>query len=175
MTIVQDTRQQAHKDDHVLLWFKMQGINVVRSKLYAGDYALLTDMSVVVERKKDMLEIANCICGNSHERFRNEIIRCKENNIKLYILIEDEYIYNINGVKYYQCPRYKSNQYKVIDGKKVLVHRKGEKHSQVNFETLGKAMKTMEEKYGCTFVFAKRVDFGKKVVELLTTNRKELE
>ena len=28
------------------------------------------------------------------------------------------------------------------------MHKVGEKRSQVNFETLGKAMKTMEEKYG---------------------------
>lgn len=168
ITIIQDTRQQVGKDQHVLKYFKKNGIKIVRSKLYIGDYALLTNMSVIIERKKDMLEIANCICGNGHVRFRNEIIRCQENGIKLYILIEDEYIYNIDGVKYYQCPRYKSNQYKVIDGKKVLVHRKGEKLSQVNFETLGKAMKTMEEKYGCTFCFAKHDEFGKKVLELLT-------
>lgn len=163
MTIVQDTRQQIHKDDHVLDYFKAKDIKVVRSKLYVGDYALLTDMSVAIERKKDMLEIASCICGNNHVRFRNEIIRCRDNNIKLYILIEDEIIYNLDGVKYYQCPRYKSNGYK-----NGVFHRKGEKMSQVNFEALGKAMKTMEEKYGCTFCFARRKDFGKKIVEILT-------
>ena len=63
-------------------------------------------------------------------------------------------------------PTYKGNQYK--DGK--LVHKRGEKRTQVNFETLGKAMKTMEEKYGCKFCFSKRADFGKTILKLLGVN-----
>lgn len=175
MKIVQDTRQQIGKDQHVLEWFKLEGIEVIRSKLYVGDYTLLHNQTICIDRKKDMLEIANCICNSKeHQRFKSEIERARDNGILLYILIEDEYIYNIDGVKYYQCPRYKSNQYKVLNGKKVLTHKKGEKMSQVNFETLGKAMKTMESKYGCKFAFATKKDFGKKVIELLTTKREDI-
>lgn len=168
VTIIQDTRQQENKDDHVLNWFYKKNINVIRTKLFVGDYSLLHNQSICVDRKKDLLEVAGNLCNKEeHIRFRNELIRAKDNNIKLYILIEDEIIYNVDGVKYYQCPRYKSNQYKVINGVNVLVHKRGEKRSQVNFETLGKVMKTMEDKYGCKFVFAKREEFGKKVLELL--------
>lgn len=166
ITIVQDTRQQVGKDQHVLDYFKQQGINVVRSKLYVGDYALLHDMSVSIDRKMNMLEIANCICNSKeHERFRRELINAQENNIKLYILIEDEYIYNLDGVKYYRCPTYKSS-----GSKNGIFHKKGDKMSQVNFEALGKAMKTMEEKYGCKFCFAKREEFGKKILEIFTNS-----
>lgn len=168
ITIQIDSREQNGKHDHLLEYFDKMGIKYFTSKLYVGDYTLLHNQSVVIDRKKDMLEIAGNICNKlEHARFKEELIRARDNNIKLYILIEDEYIYNIEGVKYYQCPRYKGNQYKVINGVNVLVHKRGEKRSQVNFETLGKAMKTMEEKYGCTFVFAKREEFGKKVLELL--------
>ena len=84
ITIVQDTRQQVGKDQHVLDYFKKEGINIVRSKLYVGDYALLHDMSVSIDRKMNMLEIANCICDSKeHERFRKELINAQENNIKL--------------------------------------------------------------------------------------------
>ena len=62
ITIVQDTRQKKGKDEHVLEYFKEQGINVVRSKLYVGDYALLHDMTISIDRKMDMLEIGHCIC-----------------------------------------------------------------------------------------------------------------
>ena len=161
-----DTREQAGKNQNILDYFSINGIKVIRSKLFVGDYTLLHDQSVAIDKKKDMMEVANCICGNNHIRFRNEIIRAKENNIKLYILIEDEFIFNLDGVKYYQVPRYKSN------GKKNGVfHRKGEKMTQVNFEALGKAMKTMEERYGCTFSFAKHDEFGKKVIEILTSKK----
>ena len=142
LTIVQDTRQQAGKDEHVLKYFESQGIKVVRSKLYVGDYALIHNMKVIVDRKKDMLEIAGNICDKEeHIRFREELKNSQEIGIKLYILIEDEYIYNLDGVKYYKCPTYKSSGYK-----NGIYHKKGDKMSQVNFEALGKAMKTMEEK-----------------------------
>lgn len=159
-----DSREQNNK--HVLEQFDKLGVKYFVSKLYAGDYTLLHNQSIVIERKKDVLEIASCICGDNHIRFRNEVIRSRDNGIKLYILIEDEYIYNIDGVKYYQIPHYKGNQYK--DGK--LIHKRGEKRSQVNLEALAKAMRTMEEKYDCTFCFAKHNDFGKKVLELLGVN-----
>lgn len=166
-----DTREQEGKNQNVLDYFRIKGIKVVRSKLFVGDYTLLHDQTIAIDKKKDMLEIANCICGSSHTRFRNELMRAKDNGIKLYILIEDEYIYNIDGVKYYKCPTFKSNQYKVVNGKRVLMHKVGEKRSQVNFETLGKAMKTMEEKYGCKFCFSKRNDFGQRIIDILTRKR----
>lgn len=166
LTIVQDTRQQNGKDQHIIDYFKIKGIKVIRTKLFVGDYAILNDMSVIVDRKKDLLEVASNIHSNEHERFKNELINAQNNNIKLYILIEDEYIYNLDGVKYYQVPRYKTNGYK-----NGIFHRKGEKMSQVNFETLGKAMKTMEQKYGCKFCFAKRSEFGQRVIDILTRKR----
>lgn len=163
-----DTREQDGKNQHVLDYFKSKNIGIVRSKLFVGDYTLLHNQSVVVDRKKDMLEIAGNICNQKeHIRFREELENAQKSGIKLYILIEDEYIYNIDGVKYYKCPTYKGNQYKVVNGVRTLSHKRGEKRSQVNFETLGKAMKTMEEKYGCTFMFAKRENFGKKVLQIL--------
>lgn len=158
-----DTRNQIGKDEHVLEYFRNNGIKIVRSKLYVGDYGLLHDMRTIVDRKRDVMEIIQDICSPDHERFKRELISAQESSIKLYILIEDEYIYNIDGVKYYQIPRYKGNQYK--DGK--LIHKRGEKRSQVNLEALAKAMHTMEEKYGCTFCFAKHDDFGRKILELL--------
>lgn len=166
VTIQVDSREQEGKNQNILDYFASKGINTVRSKLFVGDYTLLHKQDICVDKKKDLMEMASCICGSNHTRFREELIRAKDNNIKLYILIEDEYIYNIEGVKYYKVPRYKGNQYK--DGK--LIHKRGEKRTQVNFETLGKAMKTMEEKYDCKFCFAKRENFAQKILEILGVN-----
>ena len=144
-------------------YFKEQGINVVRSKLYVGDYALLHNMKVIVDRKKDMLEIGGNICDKEeHQRFKQELIKAQENGIKLIILIEDENIYNTFGVRFYKSPVYKSNGYK-----NGVFHRRGEPMSKINFAALSKAMETMEEKYGCKFMFAKKENYGKKVLEIL--------
>lgn len=160
-----DSRE--NRNEHVLEQFNNMGYKYIVSKLYVGDYTLLQKSDVIIDRKNSLMEVANNICNSrEHERFKRELTNAKENNIKLYILIEDEFIFNLDGVKYYQVPRYKSN------GKKNGVfHRKGEKMTQVNFEALGKAMKTMEERYGCTFAFAKHDEFGKKVVEILTRKK----
>jgi len=169
ITIQVDSRE--NKNEHVLNQLKELGCNFVNSKLYVGDYTLLHKQDICIDRKASLLELANNICNSdNHQAFKNELMRAKESNIKLYILIEDEYIYNLDGVKYFKCPTYKSTQYKTVDGARVLAHKKGDKRSQVNFETLGKAMKTMEEKYGCEFLFAKKKDFGKKILWLLGVN-----
>ena len=153
ITIQVDSRE--NKNEHVLNQLKELGCNFVNSKLYVGDYTLLHKQDICIDRKASLLELANNICNSeNHQAFKNEY----------------EYIYNLDGVKYFKCPTYKSTQYKTVDGARVLAHKKGDKRSQVNFETLGKAMKTMEEKYGYEFLFAKKKDFGKKILWLLGVN-----
>lgn len=164
LTILQDTREQENKQDHVLQYFEENGIKVIRSKLFVGDYSLIDNMRISVDRKKDVLEIANCICSKEHIRFRNELIRAYENGIKLFILIEDENIKSLEELKYYKVPTFKSTQYK--NGQ--VTHRKGEKRSSVNLEALSKAMITMEQKYGCKFVFSTHKNFGATIVKILT-------
>ena len=93
ITIQVDTRE--NKNENLIVYFESKGIKTVRSKLYVGDYTLLHKQDVCVDKKKDLMEMASCICGPNHTRFREELIRSKEANIKLYILIEDEYIYSI--------------------------------------------------------------------------------
>ena len=160
-TIQVDSRE--NRNEHVLEQFTKLGYTYVTSKLYVGDYTFIQKSDIVVDRKKDMLEIGGNICDRKeHQRFKQELINAQENGIKLYILIEEENISCIDMVKYYQCPRYKSNGYK-----NGIFHHKGEKMSQINFEALGKAMATMQERYGCTFLFARREDFGRKILEIL--------
>lgn len=168
ITIIEDTRQQEYKHEHVNKWFIEHNINVLRSKLPIGDYALLSNMSVIIDTKKDVIEIAgNIMQKQEHERFRNELIKAKENGIKLYILIEDDYIFNIDGLKYYKMPTYKSNQYKKINGINILVKKKGEPIANFKPEILAKCMKTMEEKYGCSFKFTKKENTAQMILKLL--------
>ena len=57
MIIIQDTREKINKKDHILEYFEKNGINVVRSKLYVGDYTLLNSMKVCIDVKQDIMEI----------------------------------------------------------------------------------------------------------------------
>lgn len=60
--IVIDTRQQAGKHKHKEEVWAQLGVQSVRSKLIAGDYARLDNQTVSVDTKKDFVELARK-CG----------------------------------------------------------------------------------------------------------------
>jgi ribosome-associated protein len=154
LVIIEDSRQQIGKHAEKLKFFQSLGIKVVRSKLYVGDFSRLNNQNICIDTKKDIIEIAGNICGEQHTRFRNECIRAKECGIKLIILIEEPY--TLETLKYWKSPIRKYGRFK------------GKPLSQVNGETLAKAMITMQDKYGVIFAFTDKKDCGRKIVEILT-------
>lgn len=143
--------------------------------------------NVCVDTKKDIDELINDIVGRQHERFRDECIFAKNNGVKLYVLVENiggliKYtrdVYNptvrsLDELHLWKNPRlfimkrsdevigcYKSGNPKY---KRVQKYPKATKGI-----TLQKACKTMEEKYGCKFIFTTPEESGKKIIELLTS------
>lgn len=136
MFIIEDSRQQAGKHSIKHAAWDAHGISTVRCALPVGDYALFPAVSV--DTKANMAEIAQNIGGSEaeHRRFRNELILAKENGCHLYVLVEnDEGIRDIGGVAAWVNPR-------LIDSPKAITG-----------ERLAKAMLTMQERYGVTFLF----------------------
>ena len=84
--IIEDSRQQNGKHELKNEYFQKNNIRVLRSKLPFGDYALIDNMSVIVDSKKDMMEIEGNLT-KQHTRFRNEIINANDMGIGLVILI----------------------------------------------------------------------------------------
>ncbi len=146
---------------------------------------LLGTYTVAVDSKKDMAEIVGNICGKSHDRFRDELILAKNNGIKLYVLVENKGelikgtkdIYNkdikcLQDVFSWKNPRlfimkptkevigyYKNGKPRYKMTQKYPTATKG--------ETLARAMITMQEKYGCEFVFCTPMESGERIIELL--------
>lgn len=140
------------------------GVDFFVSKLYVGDYMNLDNPRVVVDRKKDLLELAGNIC-QQHERFRAELVRAKEHGIKLIILVEHgEDIKTIEDVYFWQNPRSKPNKWIMRDGKPVKIPEKG---GGVTGEQLFKSMNTMRERYGVSFRFCNKEQTGAMIVKLL--------
>lgn len=154
ITIIEDTRNQANKHSQKNLHFSEKGINVVRSKLFVGDYTKLNDMSICIDTKKDILEVASNLCSKEHERFRNECIKAQENGIKLIVLIEENF-YDMDNLQNWISPVRTSGKFK------------GQPYSKVNGDTLKKIMLTMQEKYGVEFQFCKPHFAGETILELL--------
>ena len=130
--------------------FSAQSVPFYRCKLPVGDYSLPPERAV--DTKANMQEIAQNIGGtrDEHERFRNELKFAQALGTKLYILIENEEgIRSIQDVCRWYNPRAEYSP-KAIQGLQ-----------------LAKAMATMQERYGCTFLFCSPEEAGAKIVELL--------
>lgn len=172
MIILEDTRQQDSKHNKKREWFEANGIEVKRTKLYVGDYTFPKNQSVCVDTKKDIQELIGDICGKQHDRFREELIRAKEADIKLYILVENERII-INERKGIYSPFIDSldNLHKFVNPR-LFIWRNGKQlyPTATRGITLKKACITMKNKYGVEFIFCKPHQAAEKVIELLATN-----
>ncbi len=136
----------------------------MRSKLPVGDYTRIDKMTTCIDTKQNLQEVVNNICGKEHERFRSECLRAKNNGIKLIVLVEEKYISSIDSIAYWHNPRLDIYTSKYINGERVRVQKYPK---ATTGETLAKAMRTMEQKYGVEFMFCDPNDAGKKILELL--------
>lgn len=144
MIIEIDTRNK--KDFYLTEYLDKKGIKWIRNKLYSGDVKLLQNTEILIDLKKDLLEL----CGNltkmsEHERVKREILKAKEIGCKRFIfLINDKKIKNVDEVINWESKR-----------------------TKVKGETLMKIMKTMSNKYDVEFVFTTKENAGEKVLNLL--------
>ena len=146
MVIQIDSREQ--KYDHVTRYLDSKGIKWVRSKCVVGDYVNLENPMVVIDRKKDLQEVAGNVC-QQHDRFVRELELAKELGYRMIILVEEPNITSLPNVCSWYNWRKKKNP-RAISGK-----------------TLYKIMATMQEKYGCEWIFTTKAKCGERIVELL--------
>jgi ribosome-associated protein len=167
LTIIEDTRQQADKHKIENAQLLSLGVKILRSKLPVGDYANIKDLSVVIDSKKDLQECVGNICGKEHPRFRRECQLAQDNGIKLIILVEHGWgVKSIDDVALWQNPRVEVFMKKVKSLQRKCQSTAGMRPPTTG-QTLSKAMRTMQEKYGVEFQFCSRGDAGKKILELL--------
>lgn len=152
MVIIEDSRQQAGKHKIKHEWFDANGVDLIRCKLPFGDYSLVP--SITVDTKKDMDEIAANICGKEHTRFINECKAAKAAGCSLVILVENECgITDISQVHVWLNPRSAYSQ------------------NCVQGPRLQKAMETISDRYGVTFLFCTPEESAERITEILTDGR----
>lgn len=119
---------------------------------------------------------------NYHGFFHRGLVRAQIRGVKLFILVasDAEYI-GWSGSKFWQHPiktladvaKWKNPRRYIVKGytpRDVNGNRKpiSKYPRAMEGETLYRALKTMESKYGCKFVFCSNKDMGKTIIELLT-------
>lgn len=150
MIIIEDSRQQASKHEIKHARWAELGVPLTRSKVVVGDYCL--PPAKAVDTKASMLEIAQNIGGGreEHQRFIRELKLAQDIGTKLIILVENEDgIQDLDQVHSWVNPRVEFSL-NCIQGPR-----------------LEKAMRTIQERYGCTFLFCKPEEAADMITDLL--------
>lgn len=164
MKLIIDTRE--HKSELTRICGQLDELRIVyeRHKLDVGDYQIEDKPELVIDRKKDLLEI----CGNitqQHKRFRAELLRAVKRGIQLIILCEHgEGVERPEDVYFWHNPRRDIMTFTVKDGRPCKVPKYP---NATDGPQLYKAMKTMETEYGIRFLFCDKSETGKRIIELL--------
>jgi hypothetical protein len=174
-----DSREKARAITKIISEFDRQGVKHYISKLWAGDYMSLDNPRLIIDRKQNLSEYCANTCQN-HDRFRNELIRAQENEIKLIILIEhSNRIKSIDEVETWENPRRKVKSRVWVEDT-LTTDGNGEEYwiaghyetaeietKAMTGKTLAQVMRTQERKYGCKFMFCDKLHTGKRIIEIL--------
>ena len=198
MTIVEDTNNKIGEHTIKHQWWENHNIEIQRYRLPIGDYVLMNDKiqdlldrkakrgipvkmmdflgtyDKCIDTKRDIAEILQNV-QQDHERMRDSLILAKNNGIKLYIVIENEgryvdyrkTVWNatvrcIDDLNNWHNPRL----YIKKNGKPV--YPKAMPGTQ-----LAKICHTMEERYGCKFIFCKPDEAAELIVKILQGEYKD--
>ena len=150
MQIQIDTREKPTAISKILNSFDEHDVKYFRSKLFVGDYMSLTNAHYVIDRKQNLQELVGNVC-QQHKRFKNELIRANDLDIKICVLVEHGgKIGCLEDVKGWYNPRLKASP-KATTG-----------------ETSYKILNTLQMVYDVDFQFCKKAETGNRIIELLS-------
>lgn len=174
-TVIIDTREKPKAITKIIGYFDKSGIRHISSKLYCGDYQLLSNGRRVCDRKQNLSEVASNLI-QEHERFRAEAVRAMEAGIELIILVEHGgNIHCLEDVKgwtnprlYHYCRTHRiPMRGNLKDNIAEYVSHGGQK-PPVDGPQLYKTMMTMSEKYSIRWEFCDKYHTGQRIIEILT-------
>lgn len=164
-TIICDSREK--RWEHVKAFLERSDLMYIRSKLPVGDYALMTDLSTVVDRKAGLGEVESNLI-HDHARFRRECELAKEHGVRLIILVESGKVRCLDDVPNWENPR--RVKWEEINAAHAMGRRISEKipsRPPADGATLHKIMKTMQEKYGIEWRFCLHQNAGEEICRII--------
>jgi len=148
--ILIDTREKVGQITHIVEYFERHNIAHDRTKLYIGDYQRVDDGLILIDRKKNIAELAINITADNGARFKSELRRLDAVNGKMYILIEEK-IDNLEDVKNWVSKCKKD----------------GTPYTKLTGATLYKYLVSYQFKHNIKFIFCHKSSTGKIISKLL--------
>lgn len=173
--VIIDTREKPRAISKIEKYFDDNGIRHISSKMYCGDYQLLSNGKKVVDRKQSLSEV----CSNltqQHERFRSEAERAIDAGIELVVLVEhggnirciDDVKRWINPRRFAYCRKHGISTRGNIEMNIAEFMSHGGQRQPTTGEQLYKTMLTMTRKYKIRWDFCRKEDTGRRIIEILT-------
>ena len=164
MDIQIDSREKARAITKIIKTFDENGVNHFSSKLLVGDYMILDNPRLIIDRKQNLQELCGNVC-QQHERFKKELVKAMQANIQLIILVEHgPDVKSIEDVYFWQNPRKHEVRWRMVNGKRerYVVSAKA-----VDGNQLYKSLCTIRDRYNVRFEFCEKKDTGRRIMELL--------
>lgn len=165
MIIQVDKREQ--KNQHIIKAFEKLNIEYHCFSLPVGDYALMNDHSISVDKKGGLQEVYGNIV-QQHDRFMNECRLAQRAGIRLVVLIEEEGMTDLDDVCRWVNPRR-------VDWENIeKAHREGRllgvknrAKPPMNSFALASAMRTIANETGVEWRFTTRGKIAKDILSIL--------
>lgn len=147
-----DTREKPKAIKPILEYFDKEGVQYESTKLLFGDYMEYSKPGLVIDRKRNIAELAKN-CTSDHERFRRELERVKKAGATLVVLVEQ-------------------NRYKDRD-KWIKVERIEDlllwssPHTKVRGEKVFRVLSSWMYKYPLRVEFCDKRSTGKRIAEII--------
>lgn len=147
-----DTREKPQAIKPILDYFDSVGVEHVSTKLLFGDYMDYNRPSLVIDRKRNIAELAKN-CTTDHERFRRELERVKKAGATLIVLVEQN--------------RYKDRDkwIRVETIQDLLLW--SSPHTKVRGEKVFRILSSWIYKYPLKIEFCDRRSTGKRIKEII--------
>lgn len=144
MTIQIDTREKPHAIAGIKKFFDRHNIEYIDQKLDIADYQVVGKSDVVIDRKRNLQEVAQNLCSNDKSRFWREVRKAYKQNVRMIILVEESGVHNIADVIHW------TSKYTRLTGKR-----------------LQEEMYRVAIAYGVEWEFCRKNSTGKRILELL--------
>jgi hypothetical protein len=157
MLIIQDCREKCGHHNNIEEYCKQHDIPIIRKRLEVGDYMLGTiengRVKPIGKRSVDVksgaLEETAKDLYQDKVNFNRKYRKCLDNGIELYVLVEQE-IKSLTDILSWSSP-----------------------HSKISGRMLYDMIDRVRKSYGVKFVFCKKEDVGRMVVNILCESEKE--
>ena len=139
-----DTREKPQAIAGIKAFFDKHDIEYIDIKMDIADYCVVGNENLVIDRKRNLQEVAQNLCSNDRGRFWREVRLAYRNHVRMIVLVEQSGINDVRDVKNWQS-----------------------KYQKLSGARLQEEMYRIALAYGVEWQFCHKNSTGKRICELL--------